>query len=165
MADIVDTPIGPDSEFFAFEPKTKNRYLFYDSGIPAFLVKGVARPTVTSGDLVLDYINIQRKIKGKTTWGDISMTLYDPIVPSGAQSVMEWIRLSHESTTGRDGYSDFYKKDCSIVVLGPTGDKVEEWSLKGAWISEANFGELTWSDEGIQEISITLKVDYCILQY
>jgi hypothetical protein len=47
------------------------------------------------------------------------MTLFDPITPSGAQAVMEWVRLHHESVTGRDGYSDFYKKDLTLDILGP----------------------------------------------
>ena len=50
-------------------------------------------------------------------------------------------------------------------MLGPVGDKVEEWTLKGAFISEANFNDLSWSDEGVAEISLTLKYDYAILQY
>ena len=94
------------------------------------------------------------------------MELYDPIVPSGAQAVMEWVRLSHESVTGRDGYSDFYKKDLTINVLGPVGDKVEEWTLKGAFITSADFGEMDWTDSGEPAvISLTLSVDYCILQF
>ena len=60
------------------------------------------------------------------------MTLFDAITPSGAQSVMEWVRLHHESVTGRDGYSDFYKKDMTVNVLGPVGDVVSEWIIKGA---------------------------------
>ena len=47
----------------------------------------------------------------------IEISLYDPVVPSGVE-VMEWVRLSHESVTGRDGYSDFYKKDITFNVLG-----------------------------------------------
>ena len=47
---------------------------------------------------------------------------------------MEWVRLSHESVTGRDGYSDFYKKDITFNVLEIVGDKVEEWTLKGSYI-------------------------------
>ena len=78
---------------------------------------------------------------------------------------MEWIRLSHESVTGRDGYSDFYKKDVVINVLGPVGDKVEEWTLKGSWIKEATFGDMDWSTNEVIGISLTLKYDYAILQY
>jgi hypothetical protein len=62
--------------------------------------------------------------KGKTTWSEISLELYDPVVPSAAQQVFEWYRLSHESVTGRDGYQDFYKKLVTIQLLGPVGDVV-----------------------------------------
>ncbi len=95
----------------------------------------------------------------------LEITLYDPIVPSGAQAVMEWVRLGHESVTGRDGYSDFYKKDVTFNVLGPVGDKVEEWTLKGAYIESANFGDLAFDSNDPAEITLTLRYDYAILQF
>ena len=33
----------------------------------------------------------------------------------------------------RDGYADFYKKDVNFFMLGPVGDKIEQWTLKGAF--------------------------------
>ena len=78
---------------------------------------------------------------------------------------MEWIRLGHESVTGRDGYSDFYKKDVSIQVLGPVGDVVEEWELKGTFIQEANFGDLAFDSSDPTEITVTLRYDYAILKF
>ena len=122
-------------------------------------------PSITFEEVTLDHINIQRYVKGKGAWQDLAIELYDPVVPSAAQACMEWIRLSHESVTGRDGYSDFYKKDVVINVLGPVGDKVEEWTLKGTWIKEATFGDLDWSTNEAVGISLTLKYDYAILQY
>jgi hypothetical protein len=51
-------------------------------------------------------------------------------------------------------------------VLGPVGDKVEEWTLKGAWITAADFGTLDWSQSTeVVEISLTLRYDYAILQF
>jgi hypothetical protein len=94
------------------------------------------------------------------------MTLFDPITPSGAQAVMEWVRLHHESVTGRDGYSDFYKKDLTLDILGPVGDIVSEWIIKGALITEANFGDYSWDTENAaQEIQLTVQPDYCILNF
>jgi hypothetical protein len=94
------------------------------------------------------------------------MKLYDPVTPSGEQVVMEWIRLSHESVTGRDGYSDFYKKDITLSELGPVGDVVGEWIIKGAFIKTAAFGVGNWSSgESLKDIDITLGMDYCILNY
>jgi hypothetical protein len=114
----------------------------------------------------LDHINLKRKIKGKSEWQDIEISLYDPIVPSAAQAVMEWVRLGHESVTGRNGYADFYKKDITINVLGPVGDKVEEWQLKGAFPSSVNFNTLDWSNGGdALMVNMTISYDYAILQF
>ena len=151
--------------FTAFEPKVQNRFLMSIAGIPSYLIKKIARPSITFGEIVLDHINVKRKIKGKANWDNISCELYDPVTPSGAQAVMEWIRLSHESVTGRDGYSDFYKKQITIMTLGPVGDVVEEWILKGAYCQAANFGDMDWSSEAPANISITIVMDYAILNF
>ena len=137
----------------------------YIEGVPAYLIKTANRPTITFEEIELDHINVKRYVKGKGAWETLEVTLYDPIVPSGAQAVMEWVRLHKESVTGRDGYSDFYKKDITFNVLGPVGDKVEEWTLKGAMIQSANFGDLDWSVSEPAEITLTLRYDYAILQF
>jgi len=158
--------LSPSEIFFtAFEPKVQMRFIMYVEGIPSFIIKASDRPSLEQGEIILDHINIERKVKGKSRWQDISITLYDPIVPSGAQAVMEWVRLHHESVTGRDGYSDFYKKDLTLNALGPVGDKVEEWSIKGAYIKSATFNNMDWSSEDAVNIELTIGYDYAILQY
>jgi hypothetical protein len=152
--------------FTAFEPKQANRFILYMDGIPSYIIKGVNAVTLTQGEVTLNHINILRKVKGKSIWGNIQMTLFDPVTPSGAQAVMEWVRLHHESVTGRDGYSDFYKKDLVIDILGPVGDIVSEWVLKGALITEANFGDYSWDTENTAvNITLTVAVDYCVLNF
>ena len=158
--------ITPSEQFFtAFEPKVQNRFIMYIEGIPSYLIKSISRPTISFGDITLDHINIKRKLKGKADWQDVNATLYDPVSPSGAQAVMEWVRLSHESVTGRDGYSDFYKKDITFNLLGPVGDKVEEWTLKGAFIQAAKFSDMDYTGEDLATVDLTLAYDYAILQY
>ena len=152
--------------YTAFEPKQKNRFILYVDGIPSYQIKGMGAVTLNQGTVALNHINVQRFVKGKSTWAPISMTLFDPITPSGAQAVMEWVRLHHESVTGRDGYADFYKKDVTINVLGPVGDKVEEWTGKGAFITEADFGTLDWTaTNAYNEIAMSIQCDYWILQF
>ena len=159
--------LNPSEIFYtAFEPKVQNRFILYCDGIPSFIIKKTDRPKITQAAKELDHMNLRTFYKGKSIWGTIAMELYDPIVPSGAQAVMEWVRLHHESVTGRDGYQDFYKKDLTVNVLGPVGDKVEEWTLKGAFITEASFNSLDWSNDGeAMKINLTIQPDYCILQY
>jgi len=162
MADVLSF----DKIFYTnFEPKLANRFIMEIDGIPSYMVKTANRPKLESEVVELDHINLKRKIKGKSNWTDITITLYDPIVPSGAQSVMEWIRTSHESITGRDGYADFYKKNIDFYMLGPVGDKVEQWKIVGAWISSAEFGDVDWSSNDPVMITLTITYDYAILEF
>ena len=162
MAKLVD---ANDVMFTPFEPKLKNRFIMQIDGIPAYLIRTATRPQITFEEVVLDHMNVKRYVKGKGEWQQLSITLYDPVVPSASQAVMEWIRLSHESVTGRDGYADFYKKDVTFQVLGPVGDVVEEWTLKGAYIQDANFGDLDFATSDPVEITATLRYDYAVLQF
>ena len=159
--------LNPNEVFFtAFEPKQANRFILFVDGFPSYIMKGVSAVSVSQGSVPLNHINVQRYVKGKTVWNTISLTLFDPITPSGAQAVMEWVRLHHESVTGRDGYSDFYKKDLTINVLGPVGDIVSEWIIKGAFITEASFGDFNWDTENTaQELTMTVQPDYCVLNF
>ena len=162
MAELLDPS---EIMFTPFEPKTQNRFIMYIEGIPAFTIKAMARPTITFDEVVLEHINVKRYVKGKGAWQPLEITLYDPIVPSASQAVMEWVREHHESVTGRQGYSDFYKKDITFNMLGPVGDVVEEWVLKGTYIETANFGDLDYASSDPAEITLTLKYDYAILQF
>ena len=162
MATLID---ANQAMFTPFEPKLKNRYVMATDGIPAYLIKTANRPSISFDEVELNHMNVKRFVKGKATWETVAFTLYDPVVPSAAQAVMEWVRLSHESVTGRDGYSDFYKKDVTINVLGPVGDIVEEWTLKGAWVQSATFGDLAFDSNDPVEITATLRYDYAILQF
>ena len=162
MATLID---ANQAMFTPFEPKLKNRFVMSIDGIPAYLIKTANRPTISFEEVELNHMNVKRWVKGKATWDTIEITMYDPVVPSAAQAAMEWIRLSHESVTGRDGYSDFYKKDVDFQVLGPVGDVVEQWKLKGTWIQSANFNDLDFASSDPVEISLTLRYDYAILEF
>ena len=158
--------VDPNERMFrAFEPKVQNRFLMFVDGIPSFMIRTAAGPNFTDNSIKLDHLNTYRKIRGKREWGDIDMTLYDPITPSGAQSVMDWARLSYESVTGRAGYSDFYKKDLTLQVLGPVGDIVSEWVIKGAFITDMDQGSFDWATDETVELSLTVAMDYCVLNF
>jgi hypothetical protein len=162
MAELID---ANDIMYTPYEPKLQNRFIVNIDGLPAYLIKSANRPQISFEEVELRHMNVKRWVKGVGEWQPLEITMYDPIVPSAAQAVMEWVRLSHESVTGRDGYSDFYKKDVTINVLGPVGDIVEEWTLKGAWCQDVSFGDLAFDSNDPVEITATMRYDYAILQF
>ena len=148
-----------------FEPKRKFRWVFAIEGIDAFLMKGAARPNVNIGEQELQYINSRRWVAGKLSFDALTVSLYDPIAPSGAQQVMEWVRTHSETVSGRAGYADFYKRDIQLKMLDPVGTVVELWDIKGAFLTNANFNDLTYEDEAPVEISLSIRFDNAVLQY
>ncbi len=136
------------------------------AGIPAFTIKTAQRPQITFDEVQLEHMNVTRYVKGKGRWQTLQITLYDPIVPSASSAVIEWIRLHHESATGRDGYADFYKRDCQIKLLDPVGTVVELWDMKGCLLESVDYGQLSYDDDGTPTgISLGLRFDNCVLQY
>jgi hypothetical protein len=74
--------LDPNEIFYtAFEPKQTNRFILYIDGIPSYLVKGMGAVSLEQTSVVLNHINVQRYVKGKTKWGAIQFTLFDPITP------------------------------------------------------------------------------------
>ena len=171
LIDQVNTnlALADDNEIFqraySWEPKKSHQFIMYIGGVPSYLIKSSAKPQISNGEIALDHINIKRYVKGKSVWNTITVSLYDAIVPSGAQAVMEWVRLHHESASGRDGYATFYKKDVTIHQLSPLGEVIEEWILHGTYITDSNFGTLDWGSEDVVSIEMTLRYDWAFLNF
>ena len=148
-----------------FEPKRQFRWVLAIEGIDAFIVKTASRPNVSIEEIEIPYINHKRYVAGKASFETLSVTLHDPIAPSGAQQVMEWVRTHFESVSGRAGYADFYKRDIQLKMLDTIGTVVELWDIKGGFLTAADFGSLDYGTSEPTEISLTIRFDNCVLQY
>ena len=56
-------------------------------------------------------------------------------------------------------------KDFTINILVPVGDIVSEWVIKGAFITSMSQGDFDWSNSEVAELTITVDMDYCVLNY
>lgn len=152
----------------SYEPLRKNRFLFRfpsDLGIQEWWVSSASRPTITASETEIPFLNTSTWVVGRYTWDSIDVTLRDPIGPSASQAVMEWVRLASESVTGRQGYAVSYKRDIVLELLDPTGVAVSQWVLKNTMPVTVNFGDLSYDDDALATIQITMRPDYCILSF
>jgi hypothetical protein len=148
-----------------YEPKKQNRFILrFPSplGIQEWFVKTASRPKYTSEETEIQFLNTSTFVVGRFTWETIDVTFRDPIGPSAAQAIMEWVRLHSESVTGRQGYAAGYKKDVELELLDPTGVVIEKWILQGTMLTSADFGSLDYSTSDIAEITGTLRFDRAI---
>lgn len=151
-----------------YEPLRKNRFLMRfpsDLGIQEWWVSSASRPTITMGETEIPFLNTSTWVVGRYVWEQIQITLRDPIGPSASQAVMEWIRLATESATGRQGYAVAYARDLILEMLDPTGVAVSQWVLKNCIPISCNFGELSYDDDGLADITLTIRPYYCILSF
>ena len=134
-----------------YEPLRKNRFLLR---FPSDL-----------GIQEIPFLNTSTWVGGRYTWDELTVTLRDPIGPSASQAVMEWVRLASESVTGRQGYAVAYKRDLVLELLDPTGVAVSQWVIKNAMPTTVSFGDLSYDDDSLATIDITIRPDYCILSF
>jgi hypothetical protein len=151
-----------------FEPLRKNRFVFRfpsDLGIQEWFMSAASLPEIDQTVTEIPFLNTSTYVIGRYVWKPINITLRQLIGPSTAQAVMEWIRLSSESATGRQGYAAGYKRNVEIDMLDPTGVVVSQWILVNAMTTTSNFGELDYSSSDLSTIALGLQYDYAILAY
>jgi hypothetical protein len=151
-----------------YEPKRQNRFIlrFPSSlGINEWFVESTARPHIQINATEIPFLNTSVWVAGRFNWQTINVTFRDPIGPSAAQALMEWVRLHAESVTGRMGYAAGYKKDVDLEMLDPTGVVVEKWIMYGTFLTDVNFNTLAYNQDGVATIAATLRMDRCVLVY
>jgi hypothetical protein len=151
-----------------YEPKRNNRFILrFPSplGINEWYVVSAARPKIKIASVEIPFLNTSTFVAGRFNWEAISVTFRDPIGPSAAQALQEWVRLCAESVTGRMGYAVGYKRNVDLEMLDPTGVVVEKWILEGTFLTNVDYGSLSYSDDKLVEIKANLRMDRCILVY
>ena len=151
-----------------YEPLRKNRFVFRfpaDLGIQEWTVESGKRPSINQNATEIQFLNTSTWVLGRYTWQEMQLTFRDPIGPSTSQALMEWVRLGSESVTGRQGYAVAYKRDLILEMLDPTGTAVSQWVIKSAMIVSAGFGDLSYNDDSLAEINLTIRPQYCILSF
>lgn len=148
-------------------PKLTNRFFFSFEEDPTtkLLCRSVNRPSLNFNDVRVPHPNKTRYEKGKGEHDPVNVTLLDYVTPSSAQFVEEWVKTHSEMITGRDGYSAFFRRTCTIEVFGPVGDVVERWDYLNCKINSVDYGALDWdSDEPVQ-ITLTVRYDDYVLRF
>ena len=52
-----------------------------------------------------------------------------------------------------------------MIALDPVGAAVEKWEIRGAFITDATFGDYDMGSSEVMPIDITVRMDECILRY
>ena len=165
----------------SLEPKRQHRWLLYVGGepipgstqgtigIPTFVVKSVAKPTVTVTETVHNFFGHKFYYPGMVEWGTTSFTLVDPVNPDVSQKVYEALTSGGYNVPESQPVSTV-TKDLSVRALGNIetlqqlsadgNTVVDQFQLWNPWITNIEFGTLDYESDAFVEINLTIRYDY-----
>jgi len=163
------------------EPKRGYRFVLSipggaSLGIKQYLVKSVTKPAFTINTDSHKYLNHTFHYPGSLEWNEVSFTIVDTIDPdsNGSKDLMTILENSgYELPTtpqGPDTLATVSKRksvqalgQMRIKTLDSDGNTVEEWVLNNPFVTNATFGDLSYEDEGLLNVDVTVRYDNAYL--
>ena len=161
------------------DPKRSFRFLFLIGGVAGgralqpYTVKQVKKPTFQlEGGPQIKYIQHSFKYPGRVVWQDVTLTVVDPggAEDAGAALMNALATSGYAYPRGpNDGFTrqSISKKKASdgigkprIRQIDDLGNPVDEWTLNNAFISQVDFGEVSYESDDIVNISLTIMYDW-----
>lgn len=162
-------PLSGKAKTQLLQPKPKNRfrvrlYNFGPLGNSALdissNVNSCGRPTRSMNEVTVHSYNSTAYYAGKAEWNAIDLTIRDDV--SNVVTTLVGYQLqkqmnAFEQTTPLAG-SD-YKFDMYLDILNGADGALETWTIEGAFITSANYGEMDYSSAESSMISLTIRYD------
>jgi|APSaa5957512535_1039671.scaffolds.fasta_scaffold10683_3 hypothetical protein len=161
------------------EPKRSFKFLLYFNGMPQFVAKSVTKPNFQITTTPHNFLQHQFNFPGKVTWQPINITIVDPIQPDSAQSLYNIIKNagyvtppnvasdgdSGKRTLSKEGMVSQLGNRIQIDQIGPGGaqDVKERWHLNNPLITSVTFGDLSYENDSILNITIGITYDWADL--
>jgi len=166
----------------SIEPKRQFRWLLYIAGMPQFIVKDVKKPSFTVASTPHDFINYKFHYPGRVEWQDIQVTIVDPVQPDSTASLVnileaagyvlpdEYTSQANEPRTiSKQSFVDAMGGQIQLVQFGAnTGAQeenvLEKWTINNPFLTNVDFGNLSYSSDELVNISMTIKYDWANLE-
>lgn len=164
------------------EPKRKFRFKVQIGDLGGGIVwyaKSAGKPSMTiASDTTHKFMGHTFKYPGSVTWEDIDVTLVDPVSEDAATKLLEIVENSgyvypNENYIKEQGdprnrpFHTISKAKATsalshvwIYQLDAEGNPIESWKLHNVFIKSVAFGDLSYEDEGLSEITLGLVFDW-----
>jgi hypothetical protein len=169
------TNFGADSTLT--DPKRKFRFKVEFTGFDAgssFLwwAKSATKPSFDIAATEHKYLNHTFYYPGTVTWNTVDITVVDPAEPDMAASFAALLEGGGYHPPANEGDLSTMTKATAVSSLGQVtvtqidaeGKALEKWTLWNSFISAVKYGELSYGDDSLTEITVTLKYDWAKLE-
>jgi len=167
MTDITD--FWTSTQGAALEPKRGFRFrvTLFDKII--WWAKDVTQPAASVSIATHDFMAHKFYYPGKVTWTDVSLTLVDPVLPGATTELFKALEDSGYiiPSSADDGFFSISKATATsnsgnvqIEVLDSEGNALHTWTLNNAFIMSITPSNLSYTDEELMTVAMTLKYDW-----
>jgi hypothetical protein len=161
------------------DPKRQFRFKVEFTGIQSpnggallWYAKTVNKPSFTVATSEHTYLNHTFYYPGAVTWGDITLTLVDPVEPDMSATLSDLVVQSGYTPPTDANQMGTMSKAKAAGALGTVfisqidgdGNELEKWTLWNSFITEVKYGDLAYGTDDLTELSVTLKYDWARLQ-
>lgn len=148
------------------QPALKFRYKIVWLHLPGTFVyaKGVKLPQYEQATQTISRGNYKVPVKGRISWSPVTITCYRfeaVTLVDLDRYYLDHLQVGGGNQLSAADHSAADTKDLAIVYMDTTGIiPLGTWVLKNAFISGADFGNLDWSANEVQEHTLTVHYDY-----
>jgi len=155
------------------ETKRAYRWTVTINSIYQWMAKSVSKPGFSISEISHRFINHTFWYPGRVEWDQCSVVLVDPVSPDAAATVMSIVEASgytppfEQATYWRTiskGSAVNSLSGVKIEQVDKDGFPIETWTLKNPWIKDVKFGDLSYDNDDIMTISLTLRYDWASLK-
>ena len=114
-------------------------------------------------------------VDGHVIFNPINISFYDPIGPSHAQLVFDMMvgltdydddSENLNAKEAKEKWKEFKTGfDYKLELLDPCGVVVESWMIYGCKLTNIDFGQLSYTDDSVCEVTITVQPEKWVLLY
>ena len=136
--------------------------------------KSVQKPSFSISTAEHKYLNHTFQYPGSVTWNETAITLVDPVNPDMTATLSDIVVQSGyapptDATAEQMGTMSKAKAAGAlgtvyITQIDSDGKPLETWTLWNAFITDLKFGDLSYGEDELTELSVTLKYDWARVQ-
>lgn len=158
----------------SMDPKRKFRFKVQLLGYAGaaqnatWYTKTVKKPSFQITEAEHTYLNHKFYYPGRTEWQTIDITLVDPADPDAASKTLEIISAAgYNPPTDPNSFSTMSKFGAvrslgGVIIdqIDDQGSSLEKWTLVNPFITNVDFGDLSYEDDALSEITLTFRYDW-----
>lgn len=153
------------------DPKRNYRFTVQLLAFPeaaTWYAKSVTKPKFAISETPHMYLNHTFYYPGKVTWETVNVTLVDPVEPDAVANTMAIIqnagyhppRDASDLSTMSKARAVGALKGVVIKQIDSDGALLEEWTLRNAFITNVDLGELSYDNEDLTNVTMTFRYDW-----